>query len=178
MLRRGRCRQWSCSAFWGRERRFAPPRAGWPQAMPSGSDRSATFQKSLGVHIIRVRKIWFHPPAPKRAQNEEELYKSVENPHDWEIVRGGGNPQNWEIFRGGVKSSKLRDFPAWRGTQFYGQNDFMDIWCQLLITEWIRAAESIQERPNTKHDLQGSPKGGFCQGGKSQELGWCAHRLQ
>ena len=37
--------------------------------------RNAIAQKSLGVHKILVRKIWF--PPPKRAQNEEKLYKSV-----------------------------------------------------------------------------------------------------
>ena len=55
-------------------------------------------QKSLGIHKIFVRKIWFCPP-PQRAQNEERMYKSV------------GNPRNWHVFGRG-----------W-GTQFYGQND-------------------------------------------------------
>ena len=37
-----------------------------------------------------VRKIWFHPPpAPKRAQNEEKVYKSVEDPQNWHSFRGG-----------------------------------------------------------------------------------------
>ena len=36
-------------------------------------------QKSLGVHKILVRKIWF---PPKRARNEEKLYKSIENPQN------------------------------------------------------------------------------------------------
>ena len=40
-------------------------------------------EKSLGVHKIPVCKIWFYPPPPpKRAQNEEKLYKSVENPQN------------------------------------------------------------------------------------------------
>ena len=47
-------------------------------------------QKSLGVHKILVRKIWFYPPPPKRAQNEEKLYKLVENPQNWHFFRGGG----------------------------------------------------------------------------------------
>ena len=47
-------------------------------------------QKSLGVHKILVRKIWFYLPPPKRAQNEEKLYKSVENPQNWHFFRGGG----------------------------------------------------------------------------------------
>ena len=41
--------------------------------------RTLYFQKSLGVHKILVRKIWFYPPPLERAQNEEKLYKSVEN---------------------------------------------------------------------------------------------------
>ena len=27
-------------------------------------------------------QIWFHPPPPKRAQNEDKLYKSVQNPQN------------------------------------------------------------------------------------------------
>ena len=45
---------------------------------PKGCRKALFNQKSLGVHEILVRKIWFYPP-PKRAQNEEILYKSVEN---------------------------------------------------------------------------------------------------
>ena len=36
------------------------------------------IQKSLGVHKILVCKIWF-PPPPEKGQNEERLFKSVEN---------------------------------------------------------------------------------------------------
>ena len=32
------------------------------------------------INKILVCKIWFKPPPPKRAQNEEKLYKSVEYP--------------------------------------------------------------------------------------------------
>ena len=47
-----------------------------------------------------------HPlPTPKSAQNEGRLYKSVENPQNWHFLCGG--------------------------TQFYGQNDVMDIWAFL-----------------------------------------------
>ena len=38
-------------------------------------------QKSLGVHKILVRKNLVSPP-PEKAQNEEKLYKSVENPRN------------------------------------------------------------------------------------------------
>ena len=57
-------------------------------------------------------KFGFTPPPPKRAQNEEKLYKLVE------ILQ---NP-----FSGGGGSG---------GTQFYGQNDFMDIWAFLIFAE-------------------------------------------
>ena len=50
----------------------------------------SSTQKSLGVHKILVRKIWFYPPPPKRAQNEEKLYESVENSPNWHLFRGGG----------------------------------------------------------------------------------------
>ena len=74
----------------------------WPEgADVHGLKGFPKTQKSLGVHKILVRKIWFPHPPGKRAQNEEKLFKSVEN------------PQNWHFFRG--------------GTQVYGQNDFMDI---------------------------------------------------
>ena len=64
----------------------------------------------------KLRKVWVptksFPPnlvlplPPERAQNEEKLYKSVDN------------PQNWHLFQ--------------RRTQFYGQNYFMDIWAFLI----------------------------------------------
>ena len=50
-----------------------------------------TLQKGLGVH--NVRKIWF-PPPPKRAQNEEKLYKSVENLENVTLLRGGVGKRN------------------------------------------------------------------------------------
>ena len=63
-------------------------------AMPHRLDR---IQKRLGVHIISVCKIWFlpPPPPPKRAQNEEKLYKSVEDPQNWHFLWGGGNAILW-----------------------------------------------------------------------------------
>ena len=58
-------------------------------AIPLGAPRtemqvsgSAKSQRSLGIHKILVRKIWFYPPPPKRAQNDEKLYKSVEDPQN------------------------------------------------------------------------------------------------
>ena len=67
-------------------------------------------QKRLGVHEMLVRRIWFIPPPWKRAQNEEKLYKSVENPPDWHFLRGGGGQsygQNKKRFYGhlGVSDS-------------------------------------------------------------------------
>ena len=55
----------------------------------STSASLAEIQKSLRVHQILVRKIWFTPP-PKGAQNEKKLYKSVANPQNWHFFRGGG----------------------------------------------------------------------------------------
>ena len=48
------------------------------------------------------------PPAAEKLQKEEKLYKSV------------ANPQNLHFFGGGGEK------------QFYGQNDFMDIWAFLM----------------------------------------------
>ena len=63
------------------------------------------FRKILGVHKIPVRKIWFLPPPPKSAQNEEKLYKSVG------ILKV-------DTFSGG----------GWGGKRnFMDRNDFMDI---------------------------------------------------
>ena len=39
------------------------------------------FQKSLGVHKFLSAKFGFPPPS-KSAENEEKLYKSVENPQN------------------------------------------------------------------------------------------------
>ena len=65
-------------------------------------------QKSLGAHKIRVGKIWFYTPPPEKGPK-------------W------GKPV--QISR---KSSKLTLFGGGgAGTQFYGQNDFMDIWAFL-----------------------------------------------
>ena len=101
--------------------------------------REGDDQKSLGV-----RKF----PTPKRAQNEEKLYKLVEN------------PQNWHFFGGG-------------GTQFYGQNDFMDIWAFLRwgqqlfsfhrpAVHWMARTSSLnclscRYRYQTSHSLNASP---------------------
>ena len=61
-----------------------PLRASKKRAVdPLGVHPSYKSQKSLGVHEILVHKIWFYPPPPpKRAQNEEKLYKSEENPQN------------------------------------------------------------------------------------------------
>ena len=42
-----------------------------------GGGRVRFFLLCVGVHKVLVRKIWLYPPPPKRAQNEEKLYKSV-----------------------------------------------------------------------------------------------------
>ena len=65
----------------------------------------AKIQKSLGVHEILVRKNWVSP-LPK-SQNEEKLYKSVENSSKLTLFRGGGE------------------------RNFMDKNDFMDIWAFL-----------------------------------------------
>ena len=50
-----------------------------------------TVQKNLDVHKNLVRKFGSPPPTPrKRAQNEEKLYKSVENPQVTLFLGGGG----------------------------------------------------------------------------------------
>ena len=69
------------------------------------------FQKSLGVHKILVRKIWFYPPPPKRA------------------------PKWGKTLQINRKSAKLRLFRGGE-TQFYGQNDFMDIWVFLSFEDF------------------------------------------
>ena len=74
-----------------------------PRNLPTKKDTQKTnssnaysIQKSLGVHKILVRKIWFYPPPPrKRAQKEEKLYKSVENPQSWHFFGGGGDAILW-----------------------------------------------------------------------------------
>ena len=43
------------------------------QHNPLQITRTSNLEKSLGVHKILVRKIWFYPPPPKRAQNEAKL---------------------------------------------------------------------------------------------------------
>ena len=62
------------------------------------SPYGGSFQKSLGAHKILVRKIWFYPPPPKRAQNEGKTVQIS------------------------IKSSKLTLFPGGGG----GKRDFMD----------------------------------------------------
>ena len=73
-----------------------------------------------------IRKVWVSmkflsanfgpsPPPPKRAQNEEKLYKSVENPQNLTLFREGG------------------------GMRFYGQNVSMDIWAFLILAPWSGA---------------------------------------
>ena len=48
-------------------------------------------QKSLGVRKILAARCGFTPPPrPKRAQNEEKLYKSVRNLKVGTFSRGGG----------------------------------------------------------------------------------------
>ena len=74
----------------------------------------ASNQKSLGVHTILVRKIWFYPtpPPPKRAQNEEKLYKLLEKSSKLTLFRGGGgNAILWtKRFYGHLGVSDLRLF--------------------------------------------------------------------
>ena len=53
------------------------------------SKDSARVQKSLGVHKILVRKIWFNPPR-KGLKTREKLYKSVEN-LQIDTFSGGGD---------------------------------------------------------------------------------------
>ena len=69
--------------------------------------RADFCQKSLGVHKILVRKIWFPPPprkGPKMRKNCRNQYKIL----------------------------KIDTFSVGE-TRFYGQNDFMDIWAFLIL---------------------------------------------
>ena len=63
--------------------------------LPDAYFDPVSFSEESGVHKILVCKIWFTPPPPpkKRAQNEETLYKSVENPQNCHF--GGGGERNF-----------------------------------------------------------------------------------
>ena len=68
-----------------------------PSVAPSGVFRE--------VEEDQIRKVWVSiklfsakfgsPPPPKRAQNEEKPYKSVENPQIDTFFRGGGVERNF-----------------------------------------------------------------------------------
>ena len=60
------------------------------------------FWKSLGVHKILVRQIWFYPPPEKGPKMRRKSSKLT-------LFPGGGG-----------------------GNAIYGQNDFMDIWAFLI----------------------------------------------
>ena len=47
-------------------------------------------QKSLGVHIILVRQIWFYPPPKKRAGNEEIIVQISGKSSKSTLFPGGG----------------------------------------------------------------------------------------
>ena len=95
-------------------------------------EKLSTLQKSLGVHKFLSAKLGFTPPPPKRAQNEEKLCKSVENPQNWHFFWGGGGGE----------------------TQFYAQNDFMDIWVFLINARGTLISEP---RYSTPCDMRSFP---------------------
>ena len=95
---------------------------GGPKMRKREQTQTDANNRKIEEFIEFFRKVWVSikllsakfglpPPPPKRAQNEEKLYKSV------------GNPQHWYFFRVGGE------------TQFYGQNDFMDIWALLRVLQ-------------------------------------------
>ena len=71
---------------------------------PTQPQFSKKTQKSLGVHKTLVRKIWSHPPPPRKGPKMRKNCTNQKKILQIDTLSGGG------------------------GTRFYGQNDFIDIW--------------------------------------------------